>query len=71
MCTIYVRNDPVATHEALIGFAPPKIGFLLPHGTWQEPPRPRSGPHAVRQLTHRGLRPLVPEAADQDPDLRG
>ena len=38
LCTIDLRNDPVRTYQALAGFAPPKIDFLLPHGTWTAPP---------------------------------
>jgi uncharacterized protein len=38
LCTIDLRNDPVATYEALAAFEPPKIDFLLPHGTWARPP---------------------------------
>jgi uncharacterized protein len=38
LCAIDVRNDPVDTYEALAGFGPPKIDFLLPHGTWANPP---------------------------------
>jgi uncharacterized protein len=38
LCTVDLRNDPVRTYEALVGFAPPKIDFLLPHGTWAQPP---------------------------------
>jgi uncharacterized protein len=38
LCTIDLRNDPVATYEALAAFDPPKIDFLLPHGTWDAPP---------------------------------
>jgi uncharacterized protein len=38
LCTIDLRNDPVPTYEALAGFDPPKIDFLLPHGTWVRPP---------------------------------
>lgn len=38
LCTIDLRNDPVATYEALLEFAPPLVNFLLPHGTWAEPP---------------------------------
>ena len=38
LCTIDVRNDPIATYEALTAFNPPKIDFLLPHGTWDSPP---------------------------------
>ena len=38
LCVIDLQNDPVATYEALLAFAPPKIDFLLPHGTWESPP---------------------------------
>ncbi|MDX2827634.1 hypothetical protein PV416_42915 [Streptomyces ipomoeae] len=31
-------NDPVETYEALLDFAPPRVDFLLPHGTWEHPP---------------------------------
>jgi len=36
----------VLTYRALADFGPPKIDFLLPHGTWVEPP-PGRVPHAV------------------------
>jgi uncharacterized protein len=38
LCTIDLRNDPVATYQALAEFEPPWIDFLLPHGTWATPP---------------------------------
>lgn len=38
LCTVDLRSDPVATYEALVAFGPPKIDFLLPHGTWASPP---------------------------------
>jgi uncharacterized protein len=38
LCTIDLRNDPIATYEALVAFCPPKVDFLLPHGTWAQPP---------------------------------
>ena len=38
LCTIDLRNDPIATYEALVAFEPPRIDFLLPHGTWVTPP---------------------------------
>jgi uncharacterized protein len=38
LCTIDLRNDPVAVHDALAGLAPPRVDFLLPHATWDEPP---------------------------------
>ena len=38
LCTVSLENDPVETYEALLGFHPPLIDFLLPHGTWSAPP---------------------------------
>ncbi|MGJ6965723.1 FxsB family cyclophane-forming radical SAM/SPASM peptide maturase [Streptosporangium sp. G11] len=38
LCTIDVRNDPLATYEALLAFDPPAVDFLLPHGNWSTPP---------------------------------
>lgn len=38
LCTIDVRNDPVATYETLAALEPPAIDFLLPHATWDTPP---------------------------------
>jgi uncharacterized protein len=38
LATIDLRNDPVGTYEALADFHPPRIDFLLPHGTWVRPP---------------------------------
>jgi uncharacterized protein len=38
LTTIDVRNDPVATYEALLPFGPPAVDFLLPHGNWETPP---------------------------------
>ncbi len=38
LCTVDIRNDPVATYEALIEFDPPAIDLLLPHGNWSRPP---------------------------------
>ena len=38
LCTIDLRNDPVQTYKALIDFDPPQVDFLLPHGTWTQPP---------------------------------
>lgn len=42
LCTIDLRNDPVATYQALAGFDPPRVDFLLPHGTWDAPPPGRT-----------------------------
>ncbi|WP_344899698.1 FxsB family cyclophane-forming radical SAM/SPASM peptide maturase [Actinomadura meridiana] len=38
LSTIELRNDPVATYESLLTFAPPDMDFLLPHGNWDAPP---------------------------------
>ncbi|MFJ8078719.1 radical SAM/SPASM protein FxsBH, inactivated beta-hydroxylase extension form [Streptomyces sp. NPDC096176] len=38
LCTIDVANDPVAVYDALAELEPPRIDFLLPHATWDEPP---------------------------------
>ncbi|MEU6200042.1 FxsB family cyclophane-forming radical SAM/SPASM peptide maturase [Streptomyces sp. NPDC047061] len=38
LCTVDVRNDPVAVYDALAGLRPPHIDFLLPHATWDAPP---------------------------------
>jgi uncharacterized protein len=38
LCTVDLRNDPLTTYEALTSFGPPEIDFLLPHGTWADPP---------------------------------
>lgn len=38
LCTIDLRNDPVAAYEALLAFDPPAVDFLLPHGNWDAPP---------------------------------
>jgi uncharacterized protein len=37
LCAIDLRSYPVATYEALVIFEPPRIDFLLPHGTWAQP----------------------------------
>jgi uncharacterized protein len=38
LCTIDLRNDPMATYQAMDAFDPPQIDFLLPYGTWEAPP---------------------------------
>ena len=38
LCTIDVRNDPVATYDALAALRPPTVDFLLPHATHDTPP---------------------------------
>lgn len=47
LCTIDVANDPVAVYDALTELDPPRIDFLLPHATWDDPPaRPDGSPTA-------------------------
>ena len=44
LCTVDLRNDPIAVYEALRAEAPPRVDLLLPHATWAQPPyRPRCG----------------------------
>ncbi|GAA1753981.1 hypothetical protein GCM10009681_26360 [Luedemannella helvata] len=42
LCTVDLANDPIEVYEHLLGLAPPEIDFLLPHGTWSNPPPGRS-----------------------------
>jgi uncharacterized protein len=50
LCVVDLRADPIATYDALLGFAPPTMDFLLPHGNWSSPPPGRpdsaSAPYA-------------------------
>lgn len=43
LCTVDIRNDPVAVYEALVALRPPMVDFLLPHATWDHPPARPSG----------------------------
>lgn len=38
LCVVDIDNDPIETYEGMLEFAPPKMDFLLPHGTWSDPP---------------------------------
>ncbi|WP_327679923.1 FxsB family cyclophane-forming radical SAM/SPASM peptide maturase [Kitasatospora sp. NBC_00458] len=38
LCVVDLAADPVATYEALLEFAPPRVDLLLPHGTWEAQP---------------------------------
>uniref|UniRef100_A0AAU2JWF0 FxsB family radical SAM/SPASM domain protein n=1 Tax=Streptomyces sp. NBC_00049 TaxID=2903617 RepID=A0AAU2JWF0_9ACTN len=42
LCTVDLRNDPVETYEHLVGYGPPAVDFLLPHGNWTTPPPGRT-----------------------------
>jgi uncharacterized protein len=39
LCTVDIANDPVAVYEAVLAQAPPRLDLLLPHATWDNPPR--------------------------------
>lgn len=38
LCTIDIRNDPIRVYESLLAEEPPRVDFLLPHATWENPP---------------------------------
>ncbi|MEO3749609.1 FxsB family cyclophane-forming radical SAM/SPASM peptide maturase [Streptomyces sp. B6B3] len=46
LCTVDLRNDPVATYRALAAHRPPMLDFALPHATWEHPP-PAAAPGAA------------------------
>lgn len=41
LCTIDLANDPLMVYESLMDLRPPRVDFLLPHATWDNPPRRR------------------------------
>ncbi|MEV2269251.1 FxsB family cyclophane-forming radical SAM/SPASM peptide maturase [Nonomuraea africana] len=43
LCTVDVAGDPIAVYEALAEQEPPRVDFLLPHATWEEPPPTGAG----------------------------
>jgi uncharacterized protein len=48
LCTVDPTTDPVGAYEALLGYDPPGIDFLLPHANWATPPardRDQTSPH--------------------------
>lgn len=47
LCTIDLTQDPVAGYESLLGFQPPRMDFLLPHGNWSVRPLGRTDDHAA------------------------
>ena len=47
LSVVDLGNDPLATYEALLAYDPPKIDFLLPHGTWDAPPPGRTADPAL------------------------
>ncbi len=42
LCTIDVANDPAVVYDSLVALDPPRIDFLLPHATWDDPPPNRT-----------------------------
>src|SRR3984885_7835760 len=42
LCTIDVANDPAGVYDSLVALDPPRIDFLLPHATWDDPPPNRT-----------------------------
>ncbi|WP_060905935.1 FxsB family cyclophane-forming radical SAM/SPASM peptide maturase [Streptomyces scabiei] len=38
LCTVDLDSDPVASYEALLEFAPPRVDFTLRHADWGHPP---------------------------------
>jgi uncharacterized protein len=38
LCVVDVAADPAITYQTLLGFDPPAVDFLLPHGNWTAPP---------------------------------
>lgn len=46
LCTVDVANDPVAVYEAVLAQAPPRLDLLLPHATWDHPPKREPGSRA-------------------------
>ncbi len=47
LCTIDLANEPLAVYDALVAHEPPRIDFLAPHATWDNPPpRPPGAPAA-------------------------
>jgi len=43
LCTIDLDNDPIEVYEALIIEQPPSLDLLLPHATWENPPKRPAG----------------------------
>jgi uncharacterized protein len=41
LCTVDPHSDPIETYEHLLGFAPPAMDLLLPHGNRAAPPPAR------------------------------
>lgn len=48
LATIDIRNEPIAVYRALADLEPPRLDFLLPHGTWDTPPPDAGLPGVTR-----------------------
>lgn len=48
LATIDLRSDPAAVYRALAALDPPNLDFLLPHGTWDNPPPGAAKPGVTR-----------------------
>ena len=44
---IDLANDPLDVYQGLLEFGPPRVDFLLPHGTWDSPPPRRTADDAA------------------------
>ncbi|MEU5424721.1 FxsB family cyclophane-forming radical SAM/SPASM peptide maturase [Streptomyces olivoreticuli] len=42
LCTVDLANDPISVYKALLEESPPRVDFLFPQATWENPP-PRHG----------------------------
>jgi uncharacterized protein len=65
LCTVDLRNPPVAAYEALLAHDPPVVDLLLPHATWEYPPPghdPDRAPYAawLAAVFDRWYRPADP-----------
>jgi uncharacterized protein len=47
LAVIDIEEDPLVTYDFLAQLDPPMIDFLLPHGTWEKPPKGKEGFDAV------------------------
>ncbi|HEY3868946.1 MAG TPA: FxsB family cyclophane-forming radical SAM/SPASM peptide maturase [Actinocrinis sp.] len=39
LCTVDIANDPIEVYQALVAEQPPRTDLLLPHATWDAPPK--------------------------------
>jgi uncharacterized protein len=48
LATIDIRSEPITVYRALAALEPPRLDFLLPHGTWDTPPPDAGLPGVTR-----------------------